>query len=314
MFSSLRGRGRLRWIVLGGVLLLVAAGAAAAVVLTSRPGDVSNPDVEFTAEQQPTVPPAPPPTDSEPTDGAHALDDGFAWPVYGYTKDRRSWLPLADPMRPPFVQQWAMTGRILLEFTPVLCGRSVFLMKNNGALYAVSRLSGRVRWKRKLGYLAASAPACGQNTVYAVLLARGKGIRAGRVAAVDARTGRTKWSQRIRSRIESSPLIDGGRLYFGSEDGTVYALRASDGAVQWRYRASGAVKGGLALDRGRLYFGDYGGNVHAIRQRDGGRIWRTSSAGSALGLRAGRFYATPAVAYGRVYIGSLDGFVYSLAA
>ena len=30
--------------------------------------------------------------------------------------------------------------------------------------------------------------------------------------------------------------------------------------------------------------------------------------------RAGRFYATPAVAYGRVYIGSLDGFVYSFAA
>jgi outer membrane protein assembly factor BamB len=314
MFSSLRGRGGLRWIVLGGVLLLVAAGAAAAVVLTSRPGDVSHPDVEFTAEQQPTAPPAPPPTDSRRTDGAHPLDDGFSWPVYGYTKDRRSWLPLGAPMRPPFVQQWAMTGRILLEFTPVLCGRSVFLMKNNGALYAVSRLNGRVRWKRKLGYLAASAPACGRDTVYAVLLARGKGVRAGRVVAVDARTGRTKWSQPIRSRVESSPLVDGDRLYFGSEDGTVYALRASDGAVRWRYRASGAVKGGLALDRGRLYFGDYGGNVQAIRQRDGGRIWRTSSAGSALGLRAGRFYATPAVAYGRVYIGSLDGFVYSLAA
>ncbi|MEA2289731.1 MAG: hypothetical protein QOD55_1728 [Solirubrobacteraceae bacterium] len=314
MFSSLRGRPGLRWIVLGGVLLLAAAGAATAVVMTNRPGDVSNPDVEFTEEQQqPAEPPAAPEPDSEP-DSAHTLDDGFAWPVYGYTKDRRSWLPMDAPLRPPFVQQWAMTGRILLEFTPVLCGRSVFLTKNNGALYAVSRLSGRVRWKRKLGYLAASAPACGHNTVYTVVLQRGKGIRAGRVIAVDARTGRTRWSRRIRSRVESSPLLDGGRLYFGSEDGTVYAMRAGDGAVRWRYRASGAVKGGLALDRGRLYFGDYGGNVHAIRQRDGSRIWRTSSAGSALGLRAGRFYATPAVAYGRVYIGSLDGFVYSLAA
>ena len=45
MFSSLRGLGRLRWVVLGGVLLLVAAGAAAAVLLTSEPGDVSNPGV-----------------------------------------------------------------------------------------------------------------------------------------------------------------------------------------------------------------------------------------------------------------------------
>jgi outer membrane protein assembly factor BamB len=311
MFSSLRSRGRLRWIVLGGVLLLSAAGAAAAaVVLTSRPGDVTNPDVEFTREQQqpPTVPPA------GPKDGAHPFDDGFAWPVYGYTKERTRWLPLDRDLRPPFVQQWAVTGRILIEFTPVLCGRSVFLLKNNGALYAISRVSGRVRWKRKLGYLAASSPACGHGTVYAVMLERGKGIRAGRVVAVNARTGKTRWSLKIRSRVESSPLLDGGRLYFGSEDGTVYALRARDGAVRWRYRASGAVKGGLALRDGKLIFGDYSGKVQAIRQRDGRRLWTASAAGSALGLRAGRFYATPAIAYGRVYIGSLDGFVYSFAA
>jgi outer membrane protein assembly factor BamB len=309
MFSSLRGRGRLRWIVLGGLLLVAAAGAAAAVVLTNRPGDVSNPNVEFTEEQPPpTVPPA------SPTDAAHPFDDGFAWPVYGYTKQRTRWLPLDAPLRPPFVQEWAMTGRVLTEFTPVLCGRSLYLMKNNGALYAVSRVSGRVRWKRKLGALAAASPACGHGTVYAVLLTRGKGIGGGRVAAVAARSGRTRWSRKIRSRVESSPLLDSGRLYFGSEDGTVYALRASDGAVRWRYRAAGAVKGGLALKDGKLFFGDYGGKVQSIRQADGHRLWRSNSAGSALGLRAGRFYSTPAVAYGRVYVGSLDGFVYSFAA
>jgi hypothetical protein len=84
--------------------------------------------------------------------------------------------------------------------------------------------------------------------------------------------------------------------------------------VRWRYKADGAVKGGLALDKGRLFFGDYGGRVHAIRQRDGSPIWETSSAGGAFGLKTGRFYSTPAAAYGRVYIGSLDGFVYSFAA
>ena len=309
MFSSLRGLGRLRWVVLGGVLIVVAAGAAAAVVLTSQPGDVSHPNVEFTQEQQPpTVPP------SAPKDGAHPFDDGFAWPVYGYTKQRTRWLPLNVALRPPFVQEWALTGSVLTEFTPVLCGRSLFLMKNNGALYAISRVSGRVRWKRKLGDLAAASPACGHGTVYSVLLARGKGIQAGRVVAVDATDGRTRWSRKIPSRVESSPLLDSGRVYFGSEDGTVYALRASDGAIRWRYKASGAVKGGLALQDGKLFFGDYGGKMQAIRQADGQRVWQANSAGSRLGLQAGRFYSTPAVAYGRAYIGSLDGFVYSFAA
>ena len=44
------------------------------------------------------------------------------------------------------------------------------------------------------------------------------------------------------------------------------------------------------------------------------RSGQTSSAGTAFGLKAGSFYSTPAAAYGRVYIGSLDGFVYSFAA
>ncbi len=308
MFPRLRRRWR--WLALGGVICVVAAGAAVAILLTSQPGDVSNPDVEFT-DTQATSPSS---TQREPKATEHPMDDGFAWPQFGYTKARTRYLPLKVPLRPPFVAQWRVTGRELIEFPPVLCKRSLYMEKNNGALYKISRLTGKVRWKAKIGYLAASSPACAGNTVYAVVLSRGKGIDAGRVIALDTKNGRVRWSRKLPSRAESSPLVASGRVYFGTEDGTVYALRARDGDVRWRYKADGAVKGGLALDQGRLFFGDYGGKVHAIRQRDGSQIWETSSAGSAFGLQAGRFYSTAAVAYGRVYIGSLDGFVYSFGA
>jgi outer membrane protein assembly factor BamB len=302
-------RRRLMWAVLALVALAVAAGAVK--VLTGGPGNVSNPNVEFEA-----APPATTPTTPQPksTDAKDPFDDGFEWPVYGYTKNRARDLPLSRPLRPPFVIRWRVTGSILLEFPPVLCGKSLYLLKNNGALYSISRRTGKVRWKAKLGTLAAASPACGHGSVYAVLLTRGRGINAGRVVAVAAGTGRTRWSRKLPSRAESSPLLDQGRLYFGSEDGTVYALRASDGAVRWTYRAGGAVKGGLALDRGRLIFGDYGGQVTAIRRADGRQLWKTGTSGGAFGLRSGNFYATPAVAYGRVYLGNTDGFVYSFSA
>jgi outer membrane protein assembly factor BamB len=308
MFPRLRGRWR--WLALGGAVCVLAAGAAAAIVVTSQPGNVSNPNVEFTDTQasSPTT------TQRQPSATEHPMNDNFAWPEFGYTKQRTRYLPLNTPLRPPFVTQWQLGGTILIEFPPVLCGRSLYLQKNNGALYKVSRLTGRVRWKAKIGSLAASSPACAGASVYAVVLTRGRGINAGRVIALDAKNGRVRWSRKLASRAESSPLVDRGRIYFGTEDGTVYALRASDGAVRWTFKASGAVKGGLALDQGRLFFGDYGGKVHALRQRDGSQIWQSSAAGSAFGLSAGSFYSTPAVAFGRVYIGSLDGFVYSLAA
>jgi outer membrane protein assembly factor BamB len=308
MFARLRGRWR--WVALGGVGVVVAAGAAVAFLLASAPGDVSNPDVAF-SNTQPTTPAT---LQRQPKATEHPMDDGFAWPEFGYGRQRTRDLPLKVALRPPFVKQWQVTSSELIEFPPVLCKRSLYLEKNNGALYKISRLTGRVRWKEKIGSLAASSPACAGSSVYAVVLARGKGIDGGRMIALDTRNGRVRWSRKLPSRAESSPLVANGRVYFGTEDGTVYALRARDGALRWTYKANGAVKGGLALDAGRLFFGDYGGRMHAIRQRDGSPIWDTSSAGSAFGLKAGSFYATPAVAYGRVYIGSLDGFVYSFAA
>ena len=289
---------------------MLVAGAAAAVLLTSQPGDVSHPDVEFTNTQAST----PATTQREPSSTEHPMDDHFAWPEFGYTKQRTRDLPLDTSLRPPFVTQWRVTGSVLIEFPPVLCGRALYLQKNNGAIYKISRLTGRVRWKTKIGYLTASSPACAGNSLYAVALERGKGIDAGRVTSLDVKNGRVRWSRKLPSRAESSPLVASGKVYFGTEDGTVYAVRARDGAVLWRYKAGGAVKGGLALDQGRLFFGDYSGKVHAIRASNGTAIWTSSSAGGALGLRAGRFYSTAAVAYGRVYIGSLDGFVYSFAA
>jgi outer membrane protein assembly factor BamB len=304
-------RRRLVWIVPVLAALLLAAGAVK--VLTGGPGDVSNPDVEFDTAP-PTAPSATTPT-PKTSSAKDPFDDGFEWPVYGYTPNRARYLPLDRPLRPPFSLRWKVTGSILLEFPPVLCGRSLYLLKNNGALYAISRRTGKVRWRSKLGYLAASSPACHDGTVYSVLLARGKGIRAGRVVAVAGYTGRTRWSRKLPSRAESSPLVDHDRVYFGSEDGTVYALDTADGAIKWTYKAGGAVKGAVALDGdGRLFFGDYNGQVTALRRADGKQLWKTGTSGGAFGLKSGNFYAGAAVAYGRVYIGNTDGFVYSFSA
>ena len=137
MFPRLRGRWR--WLVLGGVCCAVAAGAAVAILLTSQPGDVSHPDVEFT-DTQATSPTS---TEHKPKATDHPMDDGFAWPDYGYTKARTRYLPLKAPLRPPFVKEWQVSGSQLIEFPPVLCKRSLYLEKNNGALYKISRLTGQ---------------------------------------------------------------------------------------------------------------------------------------------------------------------------
>ena len=301
--SPKRPRAARRWLVAGGAgVVLAVAAAAIALYLTSREGDVYNPGVEFRTEAPP--PAAPPPSPRRPQ------TEAFAWPFYGYTKDRRAYLPVSTDLRPPYARLWSVHAGVLLEFTPVLGGRSIYILDNKGVLRAIARRRGRVRWTRRLGKLAASAPAYAHGRVFVTLL-KGRRGRGGRIVALRAKDGRIMWSRSLASRSESSPLVDHGRVYFGSENGTVYALRASDGAERWRFRARGPVKAALALSEGRLYFGDYAGRVYALRRADGHVVWQKATHGADLGLRAGQFYATAAVAYGRVYVGNTDGFVYS---
>ncbi len=290
-------------LALGFVVFVLVA----APLVFGREGDVTNSDVTFVATTEST----PATAIARADKNSHPSDDAFEWPNYGYTKARTHHLPLNVTPRPPYRQAWAHRGKVLLEFAPVLCKRKVFILKNNAALYALSRRTGKPRWKRKLGTLAATSPACSHGVVYAVILERTRGAKGGRVVAVTTKNGRTLWSRKLPSRAESSPLLDRGRLFFGTENGTVYSLRAKTGKVVWTYRANGAVKGALALDAGKLYFGDYGGRVHAIRRSTGRKVWKVKTSGGRLGLRKGNFYSSAAIAYGRVYIGSTNGNVYS---
>ncbi len=305
MPSRTRKRRWPTWLGLAVVVLAVAAGGAVLVLRSAAPGDVVNADVPFTATTQAEPPPTPRADARRPR--------SFDWPFYGFDQARTRYLPLDTPLRPPFAERWKLAGGVLLEFPPAMGGSSLFLLKDNGALYRIVRRSGRVVWKRKLGNLAASAPAYVDGVVYVVLLQRRHGLRQGRVAAIRARDGSLKWSRSLPSRSESSPMVHAGTVSFGTENGTVYGLAARDGATRWRYRADGAVKGGLALAGDKLVFGDYGGSVHAIRASNGRRVWRKATRGGSFGLAAGNFYATPAVAFGRVYLGNTDGFVYSFA-
>jgi len=56
--------------------------------------------------------------------------------------------------------------------------------------------------------------------------------------ALDAETGKKRWSFIAGGRIDSPPTIHKGLVLFGSADGYVYCLRAADGELAWRFRAA----------------------------------------------------------------------------
>lgn len=114
----------------------------------------------------------------------------------------------------------------------------------------------------------------------------------GEVAAFAAAGGRLLWLRRI-GPTESSPLVVRGTVYIGDWDGRVWALDASTGHTRWVAQLHGAIKGSLALSGRRLFIGTYGGDVVSLSARTGRTIWRSGGHGriySSPAIAYGRVY------------------------
>jgi outer membrane protein assembly factor BamB len=289
------GSKRLRAALAALVVLLAAAALGGYLYERHRTGSIYHPHARFVPQPTPTLPASGPAR--------------FAWPLYGYDKDHTRFFPASERVRPPFKRLWAHNDGALLEFPPVIYGNDIFQLADDAVLVAVDKRTGRVIWTRRLGQLSASSPAVTANTVYVTILSSGHPASPGRVIALNSTNGAIRWWRGLPSPSESSPLIDRGRLFFGSQNGIVYALDDRDGAVLWTYHAAGAVKASPTLSGGILYFGDYSGHVQAVSEQTGRALWVSSSEGALLG--SGTFYSTAAVVYGRVFLGNTDGRVYA---
>jgi polyvinyl alcohol dehydrogenase (cytochrome) len=78
----------------------------------------------------------------------------------------------------------------------------------------------------------------------------------------------------------AQPTLAGGRLYFGSADGTVYNVDAATGCTYWSFKAGGTVRGAInvgAIQAGRyaLLFGDATAHLYAVDAPTGKLLWKT---------------------------------------
>ena len=141
---------------------------------------------------------------------------------------------------------------------------------------------------------------------------------------------RVKWAFATGGRIVSSPVIDQGTIYVGSDDGNLYAIAAADGRQRWQYKTAGPVPSTPAVAAGVVYVASYDGKIHAIDARSGLPRWKFATAGErrfeAKNLHGflpktqtiadpfDVYLSSPLVVDGRVFVGSGDGNVYALDA
>ena len=127
------------------------------------------------------------------------------------------------------------------------------------------------------------------------------------VFSARAAPGDEVWAFQTGDAIFGSPAQDSeGTFYVGSRDKHVYAV-TKDGQLKWSFLAGDWVDSSptLSPDESTVYFGSWDNKLYAVDAATGAKRWEYATGNLII--------ASPAVdAQGNVYVGSSDGFFYSL--
>ncbi|MHA4806524.1 glycosyl hydrolase family 18 protein [Flavitalea flava] len=146
--------------------------------------------------------------------------------------------------------------------------------------------------------------------------------------------GNEKWAFKTGGKVFSSPVLQNGLAYIGSEDKNLYAIDIHTGKARWKFITGGAVHSTPAVAAGSVYFGSMDGYYYAVDAATGKLTWKFRTGGENLigekgywGMKPADMYMTDLWDYflsspvvetntedPAVYFGSSDGNLYAIHA
>lgn len=206
---------------------------------------------------------------------------------------------------------WQVKADAQIQASPAVENGIVYASSIRGTLYAIGAENGEILWEKTVGKDEVQrawmyySPTAADGVIYQAY-STGKG---GAIMALDARTGKELWNAPLAGGwiVESTPVVQDGKVYVGGDGGWLISLDASTGKELWRKKPAGGWMHSMpSISDGRLFMGYQGGLLVALDASTGKELWRYKSSDSSY-IHGGATGSSPAVANGRVYMGFPDG-------
>lgn len=193
---------------------------------------------------------------------------------------------------------------------PAVDGSVVYVTCDAGSVYALNTGDGSLKWHtalpNKADYIYA-APAVANGLVYVSV-----GGVDDELLALDAATGKTRWSVTGVGEFDGTPLAANGTVYVGGGL-TLYAVNATTGARRWSFLTTGDILTRPAVGNGVVYVGSGDETVYAVDATAGKERWHFATSGKAL-PPAFSTGAAVTLDNATLYVGSQGGTLYALNA
>ncbi|MFT4057970.1 MAG: outer membrane protein assembly factor BamB [Legionella sp.] len=201
-----------------------------------------------------------------------------------------------------------------LRLKPVVRSGIIYTADRSGAVHAVKKNDGQIKWTTQLTDDLVSGPAIG-NGYIAI------GTTNSSVVLLNQNTGKKVWQKKVSGEVFSPPAIAHNKVIAKTIDGKVYAFNATDGKQIWvsehdspnlvlKASSSPVVMGSLVL----IGFPD--GKMDALDLKTGRVVWQRSIAyasGASDVERLVDIDADPIVDGNVVYLGSYQGYIGALS-
>lgn len=195
-----------------------------------------------------------------------------------------------------------------LAAAPVVGGGQLFAMDTEGTVHAFDAQSGRETWKAGFRMPDNGSSVFGGGAAFddgVVYVTTGLG----EVAAVDAKTGTTKWRVKPAGPLRGSPTISFGQVFVMTQDNQIVSLSADDGTLLWNESGSVAQTGVFgvaapAAGQGTIVAGYSSGELVAYRYENGRQLWSDALARTSIATSVSTLTdidADPIIERGRVY-------------
>jgi len=190
------------------------------------------------------------------------------------------------------VEIWNYTTDSWVISSPAIADGKVYIGSYDGKIYCLNANSGIQLWNYTTNDQVLSSPAIVNGKVYI-------GSDDSNIYCLNATTGGKIWNYSYAAgyRVRTSPAVINDRLY-ACVGGQIFCLNANNGSFYWSFNIGTAIDCSPAVAYGKVYFcsSDWG-KVYCLNATTGMKIWNYT-------INSLTDWSSPAVADGKVYIGS----------